>query len=202
MAMQNSFFYSSDPLKKAELLFWKENETGSLLLGIRPVSIVGDLEILHDWMNATNRKSNWKLNVKESSLFRHYKKILMSENAQSVMIEQNSTACIQFDIIPVMTGALWSGLSFDQNDYLLYFLFRESFRDPELFVRSLRFLIECLNNLSVIRLLYVKLLEPDKLLDLQLTTTGFEQVYRFSLFGIKEPVYRLLINEYDIAKIP
>src|ERR1700681_195958 len=137
MASRIPFFNSYNPLIKSEPIFIREEEASQKALSVRPVWIIGDLKILHEWMNATLRKSNWIIDPKRNSLFRHYKQILMADNAQSLIFEQDHIPCIQFDILPAPGNNLPHHIKHAADDYYLNFLFRESFRDPDLLVRGL-----------------------------------------------------------------
>lgn len=191
MATSFNLFRSYNPLVKCGTLFVREDEVTQRSFGIRPVWIIGDLEILNDWMLSPLKKSNWEIDPKNSSVFRYYKAILLSSNAQSFVIEQDKKPVIQFDILPVPKKQWPSVLSYSVDDYCLNFLFRESFRNPDIFWRGLSCLTEYINSVSGIRFLYVKLLNPERQLDDYLIDSGFQRLDAVNFYGKTIHLYRI-----------
>src|SRR5450631_2149059 len=181
MANQSPLFNPYDPLVRTEPIFVKESDHIQEQFKVRPVWIIGDLKILHDWMHAPLRKSNWFVDTEKKSLFRHYKLISLTSGSQSLIIELNQKPIIQFDILPNPIKK-WRNIRLTHgDDCLMNFLFAENFRKPNLFRAGFECLVACLRSLSGIRFIYVILLQSDKSMDLQLKAIGFESI-RFSNF--------------------
>jgi hypothetical protein len=197
MSEQLSFFYAYNPLEKSSYVFLKEDAESGHTMTIRPVWIIGDLEILHEWMDSSLRKSNWTLNPKNSSLFRYYKRTLLSENAQSFMVEQNRVPCFQFDILPAGEASWPKKMDLKANDYCLKFLFKESFRDPGLSIRGFSLIVDFVCSCSPVRTLYIQLLKPDYYVENQLEMLEFEKIQIFSLFGKSLPMFRRNISTLE-----
>src|SRR5258708_1048314 len=100
MVSRSTLFSRYDPFNKVESLFTQKNGTNGKILSIRPVWIIGDLAILHEWMSAPLKKSNWQLNQKKMSVMQHYKQVLLSADAQSLMVEQNDKPLVQIELLP------------------------------------------------------------------------------------------------------
>jgi hypothetical protein len=191
MANQDDLFRSYNPLVKSGALFVKIDYISQSPISIRPVWIIGDLEVFHDWILSPLRKSNWEINPKKSSVFRHYKSTLLSSHAQSLTVVRNQKLDIQFDILPIPSLGWPTSIAQGNQDYCLNFLFRESFRDSGNFERSLDLLIDFLKGFSGIRFLYVKLLKPDFQVGDNLMRTGFEKLNLLNVYGRTIPLYRI-----------
>jgi Acetyltransferase (GNAT) domain len=183
-----NLFHPYNPLIKSAPVFKKLDETNQRHLILRPLWIIGDLETLHAWMDSPNKKTNWNFNRKKNSVYRHYKEILLSGNAQSLIIEQDKQPVFQFDIFP-LTNHDWPKDLDRKGGYSVNFLFVESFRDPDLFSRGIQMITEYLAAFDMVRKIYIKLMQPDFRMDERLRLTGFEFLQFSNFPGKPVPVY-------------
>ncbi len=189
------FFFKSNPLVKAEYLFTQTNVYDGELIGIRPVYIIGDLEILHDWLKAESKITNRIFNTATNSLYRYYKYILESTNAQSFTIEKNHNPFMQADILPLRKNDWPEELHITNRDYALWFLTAVKFREPDLVKNGFACLMEFLSRMSNIRFLYVRLQGLDSSLKAILSYLQFEIISDSSLPGYKGPIFRKQISK-------
>ena len=106
MESKKDLFARYDPLEKTNDLFSRYAPDGEMLLSIRPVCIISDLIVLHEWLDAELCKTNWHLNRRRMTVMQHYKQLLLSFNAQSLMLEQGNHQTRDADR-PVVTTARW-----------------------------------------------------------------------------------------------
>ena len=186
MASESDLFHAYNPLFKNDPVFLRRYEsTKQYSLSIRPVWIIGDLELLHDWIY-----SNWELDQNRYSLFQHYKNLLLSDRAQSFMVDQNGKPLIQFDVLSMQKSYLPSSSEPSGNDCYLYYLYKENFRDPEIFKKGLQCMIPFLFSFTEIHSVNLQLHRPDLAMSKLLTETGFEPSHRERSFGESLLVYR------------
>jgi hypothetical protein len=180
----NNLFARFDPYKKYSPLFTEsEVEECVNALNLRPVWIIGDLITINDWLNAELKKSNWQLNKSRITVLQHYKQILLSDYAQSFMIEQNGSQIMQVDLLPVRLVDYMDNIEFENSDYVIHFLYKERFRDPDIFEKCLGFIVPVFFTSNEIDTLYLRLQKVDTIKQEFLTRMGFEAVNLFNFFG-------------------
>ena len=145
------------------------------ILSIRPVWIISDLELLHDWFDSPQKISNWTFDQRRYTLFQHYKDLLMSLKAQSFIIDQNNKPIIQIDILSKNIASS-SPFVTSPGRFYLYFLYKENFRDQDSgnFKKGLQCMISFLFSFVEVNSVFVQLSDPDHMQSLLLIDSGFE----------------------------
>jgi hypothetical protein len=185
-------FARYDPFIKSAPLHRQTYDEGSGgILTVRPVWIIGDLIVLTDWFESDLRKSNWQLNQRRMSILQHYKKILLSDDTQSFMVEQNGVAVMQFDLLPGQQTDYPGQIRFDKMDFIIQYLYKESFRDPEIFKRGLQFMISFIFTYPEIGHLYLRLPKAETSTQELLIQTGFELADLHNFLGKSLNIYRI-----------
>ncbi len=192
--MQSTLFSRYDPFSRGETLFYQQNGSLEMMLTIRPVWIIGDLPILYEWLSAPLKKTNWELNQKKMAVMQHYKQVLLSADSQSLMIEQNHKPLLQIDLVSARHMGFSSSLEYTSRDYAIHYLYRESFRDPDLFTRGLQITIEYIKSFNLVRFIFIRLLKPDRVISDQLTEIGFESMDLHNFYGKALYIYRIRIG--------
>ena len=196
MEIPKNIFQPVSLLPKSAPMFVKHGVHSGKQWTIRAVWIIGDLETLHEWRAAPSKKTNWNINTETASLLRYYKNILISDNAQSVIVEQSKLPVVQFDILTFPQTGWPDDILFREKNYCINFLFKDNFRDPDLFSACLRCLVECISTFSEIQCLFIKLIHPDPYLDRHFKSVGFEWLNPPKFLRKPPPIYRLQINTY------
>jgi hypothetical protein len=173
MPPESDLFQAYDPLLKNDPVYACYHESDKpYSLSIRPIWILGDLELLHDWFNSPQKRSNWELDRTRHSLFQHYKNRALSDHEQSFMIDQNERSIIQFDIFSVRKSyhpfSEASG-----NNYYLHYLYKENFRDPDIFTKGLNCMVSFLKSFTEIQPLHLQLPELNRAILELLKEIGF-----------------------------
>lgn len=175
MHPESSIFRPYNPLIESDPLFIQvAGNSDPVELRLRPVCLISDLEIIHQWLNMPYKKASWELDPNRETAYQHYKSILLSDNAQSLIIEQNRKQIIQFDLFPLGKSNPVFRASHDEIDCYLHYLFRENFRDHNLFKKGLTCLLGYLFSHPKIGLLYLRLIQPEPALTEILQDLGFE----------------------------
>jgi hypothetical protein len=192
MNSAKKLFDRYDPLEKAEDLFIQPHpDADDRIISIRPVWIIGDLIPIYEWINGDLGKTNWNLNQNNMGVMQHYEQILLSEYAQSFMIEQNNKPALQIDLLPLQMANFPGKIEFNRMDYAIHYLYRESFRDPDLFKRCLTCMIGFIFTHPDLRLLYLRLTKPEPAFRQLLFDIGFESVDVNSFFGKSLNIYKI-----------
>lgn len=192
MSSKPKLFARYDPLAKADLLYSQTfEETAEATFTIRPVWIIGDLPIIYDWLSSDLCKTNWQLNQSHMAVMQHYKHMLLSENLQSLMIEQRHKPVLQIDLLPLRLTDYPGQLEFTETDYVIHYLYRESFRDPDMFKRGLECMLLYLFSYADTRNLYIRLQKADLPRQKLLQQMGFELVHLNNFFGKSLNIYRI-----------
>lgn len=175
MQPKPSIFSPYDPLIKADPLYIKIiDHTERMVLCLRPVWIIGDLEMLHEWLNPAVKKTNWELDLDRKTVYQHYKELLVSDYSQSFMVEQNDKPVIQFDLfsLPKSNGRL--ARNQQEQDSYLHFLYKENFRDCDILEKGLQCLMSYLFSQPETGVVYLPVPKPDSLLSAAIAALGFE----------------------------
>lgn len=176
MATESDLFHAYDPLIKYDQVFvCRDKDDTQYNLSIRPVWIISDLELLHDWFDSPQKISNWALDQGRYTLFQHYKDLLMSPKAQSFIIDQNNKPIIQIDILSKNIASPPPLLTSPKGFYL-NFLYKKKFRDQDsgTFKKGLHCMITFLFSIVEVNSVFVQLSDPDQMQSLLLTDSGFE----------------------------
>jgi hypothetical protein len=190
--LKPDLFARYDPLIKTIPLFREAFDEGTGgILAVRPVWIIGDLFVINEWLSSDLKKTNWHLNQRRMAVMQHYKKILLSGKAQSFMVEQNTIPVIQIDLLPGMLTDYPSQIEFGQRDYVINYLYKECFRDPELFRRCLEFVIKFIYAYPEINMLYMRILKAEPGIQQLLGQIGVELIDLNNFFGKSLNIYKI-----------
>jgi hypothetical protein len=185
-------FARYDPLVKTAPLYRErfDKDSGGNLT-VRPVWIIGDLIVINEWLAADLKKTNWQLNQRRMGVMQHYKQILLSGNAQSFMLDQDNLPVMQIDLLPGILTNYPSQTNLGRNDYIINYLYKECFRDPELFRRCLEFMIRFIYTYPDIATLYIRILNVENGIQKLLSQVGFELLDLNNLFGKSLNIYKI-----------
>lgn len=176
MATESVLFHAYDPLIRYDPVYvCRDKLDTQYILSIRPVWIISDLELLHDWFDSPQKISNWTFDQRRYTLFQHYKDLLMSLKAQSFIIDQNNKPIIQIDILSKNIASS-SPFVTSPGRFYLYFLYKENFRDQDSgnFKKGLQCMISFLFSFVEVNSVFVQLSDPDHMQSLLLIDSGFE----------------------------
>lgn len=133
-------------------------------LVLRPVWLIGDLQILYEWLRSPVKKSNWSI-PPQGSLFQHYHYALSAHTQQSLLVADGGIPIIQFDLGPVAG---------DPQTVDIKYLFRQYFRDPPVFDYGLALLLQYFRSLETVFHARVVLPGADQSMESILLKTGFQ----------------------------
>jgi hypothetical protein len=165
--------------------------SGIAMMSIRPVWIIGDLAIIYDWLNAASRKSNWDFNHNRVSVMQHFKRILISDEMQSFMLEQNSLPAMQIDLLPITLLDFPKSSEYSKFDYGINYLYRENFRDPDVFKNGLELFTAFVFSHPEPRNIFLRLPGYEPVARNTLESIGFQQVHLNSFFGKSSDIYKI-----------
>jgi hypothetical protein len=175
MQPKPSIFSPYDPLIKIDPLYIKIiDQTERMVLCLRPVWIIGDLETLHEWLNPAVKKANWELDLNRKTVYQHYKELLVSSHSQSFMVEQNDKPIIQFDLFSLPKSNRGFTRNRQEQDSYLHFLYKENFRDLDIFEKGLQCLMSFLFSQPETGIVYLPVPRPESRFHVAITGLGFE----------------------------
>jgi RimJ/RimL family protein N-acetyltransferase len=192
MESKKNLFAKYDPYEKEADLFCQTAKDGSgRLLSIRPFYVVSDLIIIDEWLNAELCKTNWHLNRRQMAAMQHYKQMVESVTTQSLMLEQNHQPVMQIDLLPPRLARYPKSAGYNFKDCALHYIYRESFRDPDMFTRSLAFVISFIFSHPEIRYVYLHPAQAGEAMSDLLALLGFERLGLKNIFGKSLNIHRI-----------
>ena len=190
--LKSFLFERYDPLEKAGApLFEMVEEVSGRTMTLRPVWIIGDLMMIYEWLNAALCKTNWKINLKKISLMQHYSQMLRSDRMQSFIVEQNHIPVMQVDLLPVRLANLSATIKLTDAEYAIQYIYRESFRDPDIFKRSMEFFIPYVFSFPDITSLYIRIPDAGASMHELMVLMGFNLLKLNNFFGKSLNIYKM-----------
>ena len=99
MAFESTLIQPLDPIGRYTAVDNWLDDSGLVHWSFRPFWIIGDLRIMHNWMNSHQALCNRQVDRDQRPLIFHYMQLLQAPTQQPLVLERNGIVVGQFDLV-------------------------------------------------------------------------------------------------------